>query len=102
LKELVPPMMTESAAIGGTSGYFNQIRKMPKGVFVAPLQGKISLKHGCVCGVGFICCGASPRGLCKAPLNSGLCWKQFVMVLWVSQVESHFPLYLKHAELAAG
>ena len=26
-------------------------------------------------------CGAPPRGLCKAPHGSGVCWKQFMMLL---------------------
>ena len=34
-------------------------------------------------GVSFLCCGAPSRGLCKckAPRDSGLCWKQPVMCL---------------------
>ena len=36
----------------------------------------------CVCGVrGPICCGAPPQGLCNAPHDSGMCWKQFMMCL---------------------
>ena len=27
------------------------------------------------------CCGAPPQGLCKAPHDSGICWKQFMMRL---------------------
>ncbi len=26
-------------------------------------------------------CGAPPQGLCKAPRDSGVCWKQFVLLL---------------------
>ena len=26
-------------------------------------------------------CGAPPQGLCKAPHDSGVCWKQFMMLL---------------------
>ena len=33
---------------------------------------------GCWCEVGV---GAPPRGLCKAPRDSGLCWKQLMMCL---------------------
>ena len=43
---------------------------------------------GCVkpiracCGVrASLCCGAPPQGLCKAPHDSGICWKQF-MIRW--------------------
>ena len=38
---------------------------------------------GCVCGVrGPLCCGAPPQGLCNAPHDSGMCWKQqFIMCL---------------------
>ena len=36
----------------------------------------------CVCGVrGPLCCGAPPQGLCNAPHDSGMCWKQFMMCL---------------------
>ena len=34
------------------------------------------------CGVrGPLCCGAPPQELCKAPHDSGMCWKQFMMCL---------------------
>ena len=34
------------------------------------------------CGVrGLLCCGAPPRGLCKASHDTGICWKQFMMRL---------------------
>jgi len=33
-------------------------------------------------GIGSLCCGgAPPQGLCNAPHDSGMCWKQFVMCL---------------------
>ena len=35
---------------------------------------------GACCGVrGPLCCGAPPQGLCKAPHDPGMCWKQFMM-----------------------
>ena len=34
------------------------------------------------CGIrGLLCCGAPPQGLCKAPHDSGICWKQFTVCL---------------------
>ena len=31
--------------------------------------------------VAFLLCGAPPQRLCKAPHDSGVCWKQFMMLL---------------------
>ena len=36
---------------------------------------------GRVCGEMLSLCGAPPQGLCKAPHDSGVCWKQFMMLL---------------------
>ncbi len=39
---------------------------------------------GRVCGEMLSLCfvrGAPPQGLCKAPHDSGVCWKQFIMLL---------------------
>ncbi len=38
---------------------------------------------GRVCGemLSLCLCGAPPQGLCKAPHDSGVCWKQFMMLL---------------------
>jgi len=34
------------------------------------------------CGArGPLCCGAPPQGLCKAPHDPGICWKQLMMCL---------------------
>ena len=30
---------------------------------------------------GPLCCSAPPQGLCNAPHDSGMCWKQFMMCL---------------------
>ncbi len=36
---------------------------------------------GRVCGEMLSLCGASPQGLYKAPHDSGVCWKQFMVLL---------------------
>ena len=37
--------------------------------------------RACLWRNAFSLCGAPPQGLCKAPHDSGVCWKQFMMLL---------------------
>ena len=42
-------------------------------------KGLPMAKGGVVTSLCLICCGAPPQGMCKAPRDSGICWKQFTM-----------------------
>ena len=41
----------------------------------------VKLIRACCGARGPLCCGAPPQGLCKAPHDPGICWKQFMMRL---------------------
>ena len=60
------------AADGGALGRRNR-----------PITGLVAYCSICpCCGVrGLLCCGAPPRGSCKVPHDSDICWKQFMMCL---------------------